>query len=138
MNFEGYEAYPTNPGETWGQSAGLMVKMVHRIHRGEELARTGYNFAGVLFNEVTYPQDRRNCLKCHRGPDGDNFKNVPNRAACGACHDHINFTTGENARSRAPHSIQPTTPMRHLPHAAAIETATTTTRRRTTGVPSAR
>ena len=84
-----------------------MVRMVHRIHRGEELARTGYNFAGVLFNEVTYPQDRRNCLKCHRGPDGDNFKNVPNRAACGACHDHINFTTGENLLVPAqPHSIQ--------------------------------
>lgn len=107
MNFEGYEAYPTNPGETWGQSAGLMVRMVHRIHRGEELARTGYNFAGVQFNHVTYPQDRRNCLKCHRGPDGDNFKNVPNRAACGACHDHINFTTGENLLVPAqPHSVQ--------------------------------
>jgi OmcA/MtrC family decaheme c-type cytochrome len=110
LNVEGYDAYGTTPAESWGESSGLMVKLIHRIHKGEELTRTGYNFAGVLFNEVTFPQDRRNCLKCHKGPDGDNFKNVPNRAACGACHDNLNFATGENALnadpSRPNHSIQ--------------------------------
>ena len=103
MNFEGYDAFGT--GQLWGQSAGLMPRLIHRIHKGEDLARTGYNYAGVAFNHVTYPQQRQNCRKCHAGPDGENFKNVPNRAACGACHDNINFSTGENLTNPAkPHA----------------------------------
>jgi OmcA/MtrC family decaheme c-type cytochrome len=71
---------------------------------GENLVKTNYNFAGaVLFNETKFPQDIRNCTKCHDGtagarnqtPQGDNWKNVPNRLACGACHDGINFATGK-------------------------------------------
>jgi OmcA/MtrC family decaheme c-type cytochrome len=77
---------------------------VHKIHMGENLVKTNYNFAGaVLFNETKFPQDIRNCTKCHDGtagarnqaPQGDNWKNVPNRLACGACHDGINFATGK-------------------------------------------
>ena len=69
---------------------------------GEELQKTGYNYANVLFNHVTYPQDQRNCVKCHTASNastaalGDNWKNVPSRLACGACHDKVNFVTGEN------------------------------------------
>jgi OmcA/MtrC family decaheme c-type cytochrome len=47
----------------------------------------------------------KNCVKCHNGaaatatatsgknvtPDGDNWKKVPSRAACGACHNGIDF-----------------------------------------------
>ncbi|MCX7179157.1 MAG: OmcA/MtrC family decaheme c-type cytochrome, partial [Proteobacteria bacterium] len=73
--------------------------MVHKIHMGDELHMTGYNFANVLFNEVLYPQPRTNCVKCHTNstatPQGDNWKNVPSRLACGACHDGINFATGQ-------------------------------------------
>jgi OmcA/MtrC family decaheme c-type cytochrome len=43
--------------------------MIHRIHTGEELTNTftvyGFGGAASVFNEVTYPGDRRNCLACH-------------------------------------------------------------------------
>lgn len=86
-----------------GQAVGYFPAFIHRIHMGEGLTKTGYSFNGVLFNEVTFPQDQRNCRKCHVGdttaqlaatPQGNNWKNNPSRAACGACHDGVNFATG--------------------------------------------
>jgi len=103
VDTDGYDAFGT--GESWGQSLGLLPRLIHKIHKGEDLYVQGYDFAGVAFNEVTFPQDRRDCRKCHTGPDGDNFKNKPNRAACGACHDNLNFDTGANAL-RPAHSVQ--------------------------------
>lgn len=88
-----------------GRAVGNLPNMVHKIHMGENLVKQGYHFNNDdlgLFNEVKFPQDVRNCTKCHDGSatavhktaDGDNWKNVPNRLACGACHDGINFATG--------------------------------------------
>jgi OmcA/MtrC family decaheme c-type cytochrome len=83
-----------------GFAQGELVTMVHKIHNGEGhethgkvegLKLTGYNYGGVLFNEVHYPQDARNCVKCHNGPQADNWKNNPSRKACGSCHDNISF-----------------------------------------------
>jgi OmcA/MtrC family decaheme c-type cytochrome len=48
------------------------------------------------FTEVTFPQDLKNCAKCHAGPDGDHWYTRPSIEACGSCHDDVNFTTGEN------------------------------------------
>ncbi len=69
---------------------------------GEFLAKKNYNYGGVLYNETLFPQDLRNCTKCHDGSatstaktaQGDNWKNAPSRRACGGCHDGINFATG--------------------------------------------
>ena len=93
--------------------------MIHKIHMGEELTRTGYNIAGVQPNHIKYPQLITNCAKCHSGdttkPDGsantvtkqdgslvqmataqgNNWNTKPNRLACGGCHDGINFNTGQ-------------------------------------------
>ncbi len=74
-----------------GPSQLELVTYIHKIHMGDELALTGYSVGGVAMNEVKYPQDRRNCVKCHNGPDGDNWKNKPGRKACGSCHDSISF-----------------------------------------------
>lgn len=92
--------------------------MIHKIHMGEELTRTGYNIVGVQPNHIKYPQLITNCAKCHSGdttkpdgsantvtkldgsvvqmatPQGNNWNTKPNRQACGACHDGINFNTG--------------------------------------------
>jgi OmcA/MtrC family decaheme c-type cytochrome len=94
-----------------GRAVGNFNNLIHKMHMGKELVKTGYYFnaddAGK-FNEVGFPQDQRNCTKCHDGsatkPDGsinvnktangDNWKNVPSRLACGACHDGIDFATG--------------------------------------------
>jgi len=89
----------------YGRAVGNYPSLIHKIHMGEELVKQGYNFnnddAGK-FNEVKFPQDQRNCTKCHNGSssavnktaDGDNWKNLPSRLACGACHDGINFADG--------------------------------------------
>jgi OmcA/MtrC family decaheme c-type cytochrome len=70
---------------------------IHKIHMGEELTLRGGTYPGLAMPyEVTYPQDVRNCTKCHRTPAGqttlaDNWKNKPSRRACGACHDNRAF-----------------------------------------------
>ncbi len=84
------------------RALGNLPNHVHHIHMGKLLAKKGYNFGGVLYNDTLFPQDLRNCTKCHDGSDtstaktkqGNNWMNVPNRLACGGCHDGINFATG--------------------------------------------
>ncbi|WP_372527970.1 OmcA/MtrC family decaheme c-type cytochrome [Piscinibacter sp.] len=86
-----------------GRAVGNLPNHIHHIHAGKLLAKKNYNYGGVLYNETLFPQDIRNCTKCHDGSDtstaktaqGDNWKNVPNRLACGGCHDGINFDTGK-------------------------------------------
>jgi OmcA/MtrC family decaheme c-type cytochrome len=55
--------------------------LIHRIHTGEELTQmfTVYGFYlppnppnPVNYNEVRFPGDRRNCLKCHNSATGIN------------------------------------------------------------------
>ncbi len=81
--------------------------MVHKIHRGENLpsveAGTPYQIIGFQqsvndFSTVAFPQDIRNCSTCHAPPatQAPNWYTYPSRAACQACHDDLNFDTGEN------------------------------------------
>jgi OmcA/MtrC family decaheme c-type cytochrome len=77
-----------------GLPAVDMPVMIHKIHTAQMVGTHD-------FTEVTYPQDPRNCATCHDGsdpltPQGDNWKNVPNRKACGACHADVDFATGTN------------------------------------------
>lgn len=86
-----------------GRAVGNLPNHIHKTHMGKLLAKKNYDYAGVTYNEVLFPQDIRNCTKCHDGSNastaktaqGDNWKNVPNRLACGGCHDGINFATGQ-------------------------------------------
>lgn len=95
----------------------LFKVMVHKIHNGANLpsvdAGKPYYIVGNQlrvfdFSEVQWPQDIRNCTTCHGAPPGmkaedyaklapnaDNWKTKPSAAACGACHDDVNFTTGD-------------------------------------------
>jgi OmcA/MtrC family decaheme c-type cytochrome len=86
--------------------------MVHSIHAGERLPvramptdpATGKDTSSDYIDEVKFPQPITNCASCHTGsaqsvnatPQGDNWKNVPSRKACGACHNNIDFATGAN------------------------------------------
>lgn len=96
-----------NPGSTDANSGNTLdfTVMVHKIHRNYLGADAQWIIAGGVYTiwgfnnvehpyseEVVYPQDIRNCLKCHNGadaatPDGDNWKNMPSQAACTTCHD---------------------------------------------------
>lgn len=101
-----------NPGTTdpdSGNTVDLKV-MVHKIHSGANLpsVQTGgeyaiYGYRGTKydFSTVHFPQDARNCTKCHDGsdpatPQGGNWATRPSIEACGSCHDNVNFSTGDN------------------------------------------
>lgn len=81
-------------------------QMIHKLHRGTDLpsvlAGDPYLIVGFRqnihnFSNVVWPQDVRNCTTCHSGgAESDNYKNAPNAAACVACHDDVNPTTGDN------------------------------------------
>jgi OmcA/MtrC family decaheme c-type cytochrome len=83
-----------------------MAEMVHRIHApGRQ--KTPYIIWGNSnsihnYSHVTYPQDVRNCDNCHVGTVANNvpaqsdvYLTKPSRRACGACHNDVNFATGE-------------------------------------------
>ncbi|GAB3662863.1 OmcA/MtrC family decaheme c-type cytochrome [Ramlibacter alkalitolerans] len=90
-----------NPGTTDANSGNVLTlsTMVHKIHagkllksKGEDYTIWGYNNTKVSFAEVGFPQDLRNCTKCHTGsnpatPQGDNWKSKASREACLTCHD---------------------------------------------------
>jgi OmcA/MtrC family decaheme c-type cytochrome len=89
-----------------GNTVDLKV-MAHKIHAGEHLpsveAGTPYQIIGFQqgvndYSHVTFPQDIRGCETCHdgSGTQSTNWLTAPTRAACGSCHDDVNFVTGEN------------------------------------------
>ena len=106
-----------------GNSVEFKV-LIHKIHKSASLpsvvAGGSYRIVGldqtVSDWKVTWPQygagigDLRTCTTCHGAPpagmsaaeyaklapDADNYKNKPSRAACGACHDNIDFSTGKS------------------------------------------
>jgi OmcA/MtrC family decaheme c-type cytochrome len=83
-----------------------MAVFIHKLHRGSSLSsvKAGQPYgiyhrgAMVDFSDVVFPQDMRNCTTCHAPgtKQADNWKTNPNRAACGSCHDNVNFDTGAN------------------------------------------
>ena len=51
----------------------------------------GSTCSGTGFEGVGFPQDLRNCTKCHGdGGTADNFKTLPSSPACTGCHDNVN------------------------------------------------
>jgi OmcA/MtrC family decaheme c-type cytochrome len=95
-----------NPSTTDANSGNVLTltTMVHKIHAGkllkakldagqggEDFTIWGFNSEKHSYAEVGFPQDLRNCTKCHSGsnpatPQGDNWKTRPSREACLTCH----------------------------------------------------
>ena len=85
-----------------------MPVLIHKIHMGKNLpsvlAGTPYRIwhrgAWSDFSEVGFPSgvdELMTCTVCHQqAPQAANYATVPTRAACGACHDNVNFATGAN------------------------------------------
>jgi OmcA/MtrC family decaheme c-type cytochrome len=83
-----------------------MKVLIHKIHMGSNLpsvkAGTPYRIwhrgQWSDFSTVVFPQDVRNCTTCHAtgATQADNWKTNPSAAACGSCHDDVNFATGAN------------------------------------------
>lgn len=70
--------------------------MVHKIHAGKRLFSQGEDYTIWGFNntpfyarEVGFPQDLRNCTKCHdnvKAPQANNWKERPAKEPCLTCH----------------------------------------------------
>ncbi len=89
--------------------------MIHKIHRGANLPSVqmgepyviyGFRNSPHDYSNVHYPQDIRNCVNCHVGTatgadldyeltetsQGDNWSLYATQAACGSCHDDVDFS----------------------------------------------
>lgn len=84
-----------------------LVPMVHKIHMGPNLpsVKAGGTYQIIGFGQTVYdystvgfPTDNRNCTVCHEQGKGaaqeKNYQARPTRAACGSCHDNIDFAKG--------------------------------------------
>ncbi|MBE0619596.1 MAG: OmcA/MtrC family decaheme c-type cytochrome [Burkholderiales bacterium] len=116
-----------NPGSWVAGTPNTTVDfkvMIHKIHDGAALpsvlAGTPYVVNGTDFSNAAFPQDVRNCSKCHDGTpgasnataQGDNWKTQPNMDACGACHDDVYFGA----------SSDPAKPYQTKPHSGGVMT----------------
>src|ERR1039458_6322875 len=104
---------PQNADPTTGNSLDLKV-MAHKIHMGSSLPSVvgtattkgvPYQIAGYMgfisdFSTVVDPAQVQRCEVCHSQTTGaaqaTAFMTTPSRAACGSCHDDVNFATGAN------------------------------------------
>jgi OmcA/MtrC family decaheme c-type cytochrome len=92
-----------------GQSIDFK-QMIHKIHRGASLpsvvaggeyAIWGFRNSKHDYSDVHFPQDIKNCTKCHDDADADTpdamqWHQRPSLEACGSCHDDINFALGKD------------------------------------------
>ncbi|HVW83869.1 MAG TPA: OmcA/MtrC family decaheme c-type cytochrome, partial [Bryobacteraceae bacterium] len=77
---------------------------IHKLHMGSQLpsviAGKPYVVNNVDFSTVVFPADPRRCEMCHDQKSGalqaGNYLTKPSAAACGSCHDDVNFATGQN------------------------------------------
>ncbi|MBI4303988.1 MAG: hypothetical protein HY665_06605 [Chloroflexi bacterium] len=87
------EGQPTLGGTStsgfFGYGAKPLAARLHGVHRGAYLEHPENIYAGNpnAFSEVIFPQDIRNCSKCHSAETTGTWKTEPNRLACTACHD---------------------------------------------------
>jgi hypothetical protein len=71
-----------------GYGAVPIVRRVHGVHFAHYLEHSEEIYANAskdTFSEIIFPQDVRNCTKCHAETDA--WKQEPSRLACLACHD---------------------------------------------------
>jgi len=99
---------PQSTDPDTGNTVDLKV-MVHKIHMGSSLpsVKAGGKYQIIGFGNsvndwstVVFPSPINKCEVCHEAKTGAANANAwytrPNQAACGACHDNVNFATGEN------------------------------------------
>jgi OmcA/MtrC family decaheme c-type cytochrome len=102
---------PQNTDPNTGATLDAKV-FFHKLHMGANLpsvvAGTPYipavnSFGSFDFSKVVFPADPgdpRRCTTCHSQATGaaqqTAYLTNPTRAACGSCHDDVNFATGAN------------------------------------------
>ncbi len=98
---------PQSTDPDTGNTVNMPV-MIHKIHMGADLPSVqdgkpyvivGHNQSVHDFSDVEFPADVRRCTHCHEQDKGAAQATAylkPNREACGACHDHVDFATGKD------------------------------------------
>jgi OmcA/MtrC family decaheme c-type cytochrome len=104
---------PQNADPTTGNSLDLKV-FAHKLHMGSSLPSVigtsttpgvpyqivGFENSIADFSTVVDPAQVQRCEVCHDQKSGaaqaTAYLTEPSRAACGACHDNLNFATGAN------------------------------------------
>jgi hypothetical protein len=89
-------SYVCADGSTPTYMVDPIVRRVHGVHMGKGLL-SAFNTNTTngdfhLYEDVVFPFNVKNCTKCHTD---DSWKTKPSREACGACHDNLDFTTGD-------------------------------------------
>ncbi len=96
---------PSTVNPDTGDSIDMKV-MIHKIHMGSSLPSVVAGGSYMIphhgsnndFSTVVYPADARRCQTCHdpnsKATQANAWLNNPSRAACGSCHDDVNFATG--------------------------------------------
>jgi len=93
-------SYSPNTYVADGEVTGNFNTMIHKIHQGNWLVKENYNFANVVFDNKGFSKlggGQRMCTTCHDSKvaqTADNYKLLPSRTACGACHDGIVWSNG--------------------------------------------
>ncbi len=118
-----------NPGSWVAGTPNTTVDfkvMIHRIHYNNGgaalpsvIAGTPYTIGNNDFSAVVFPQDVRNCTRCHDGAlsaQGDNWKAQPSMQACGSCHDNVYFGVQPD----------PAKPYQTVPHPGGVVTDNST------------
>lgn len=92
-----------------GYGAVPLARRVHGLHFGRYLAYPEEIYAGNpdAFVEAIFPQDVRNCTKCHDPKESPAWKENPSRLACMACHDSDRATTHAELMTAFPNPADP-------------------------------
>jgi OmcA/MtrC family decaheme c-type cytochrome len=92
-------------------NSGLTVDFkffIHKIHMGSQLPSVVAGGKYVIttsfgvndYSSIVDPADPRRCAVCHQQNTGaaqaKAFLTNPSRAACGSCHDDVDFASGKN------------------------------------------
>lgn len=87
------DLFPRTGGNSTSGWAGYGAKpisaRVHIVHFGRYVEHPEYGYAGNpnAFAEIIFPQDVRNCTKCHTAETSGTWKTDASRLACTSCHD---------------------------------------------------
>ncbi len=68
-----------------GFGAAPLSRRVHGVHFGKYVSKPKEIHASVDYSDVIFPQDVRNCTKCHS--ESSTWNDKASRLACLACHD---------------------------------------------------
>ncbi|MBI2957235.1 MAG: cytochrome c3 family protein, partial [Chloroflexi bacterium] len=107
------DLFPRTGGNSTAGWAGYGAKpigpRVHGVHRGAYLDHPEYVYAGDpnAFNEIIFPQDIRNCTKCHSADTTGTWKTNPNRLACSSCHDSAKAISHMDLQVKNPNPADP-------------------------------